>query len=59
VAIADDLATMRVSDLDLSRYVSVDPSKTVTETIDAMRDAGHSCACVVDDGALVRCLHPT
>jgi CBS domain-containing protein len=53
VTVADDLAAIGVSDLDLRRYVPVDSSKTVTETVDAMRDAGHSCACVVHDGALV------
>lgn len=53
VRVADELATMTVSDFDLSRYVAIPPSKTVTETVDAMREAGHACACVVDDGALV------
>lgn len=53
MAVADDLATMKVSDLDLSRYVEVHRSKTVTQTVDAMREAGYSCACVTSDGVLV------
>lgn len=51
--IADDLDKLTVSDVDLSRYVAVEPSQSVTETVEAMRDSGYSCACVVDDGVLV------
>jgi CBS domain-containing protein len=53
VPLADDLDKLRVSEVDLSRYVAVEPSRSVAETIQAMRDSGYSSACVVDDGALV------
>jgi CBS domain-containing protein len=53
VAVADDLAAMKVSELDLSRYVSVPPSETVAATVEAMRSSGFSSACIVDDGELV------
>lgn len=53
MAIVDDLSTIRVSQLDLGRYVRVDGSRSVTETVDAMRDGNHSCACVEDGGRLV------
>lgn len=50
--VTDDLATLKVSELDLSRYVSVGPSETVAHTVEAMRDTGFSSACIVDDGKL-------
>ncbi|MFP4074549.1 MAG: CBS domain-containing protein [Actinomycetota bacterium] len=53
MAVADDLATMKVSELDLGRFVKVTPSETISGTVQAMRDTGYSCACVVDEGALV------
>jgi CBS domain-containing protein len=53
VAVADDLATMAVSELDLGRFVKVAQSESISETVEAMRGAGYSCACVVDDGTLV------
>lgn len=53
VAVADDLAAMTASELDLVRYVAVDPSTSVSATVEAMREAGYSCACVVDDSSLV------
>jgi CBS domain-containing protein len=53
VAVVDDLATMAVSELDLGRFVKVAPSESISKTVEAMRDAGYSCACVVDDGTLV------
>jgi CBS domain-containing protein len=53
VPIADDLDRLTVSEVDLSRYVAVEPTRPVAETVQAMRDSGYSCACVVDDGALV------
>lgn len=53
MVIADDLATMTVSDLDLGRYVAVGPSESVSSTVQAMRQSAYSCACVVDDGRLV------
>jgi CBS domain-containing protein len=53
VPVTDDLATLRVSDLDLGRYVTVDPTESVARAIQAMRESGFSCACVVDDGRLV------
>ncbi|HEX6221183.1 MAG TPA: CBS domain-containing protein [Acidimicrobiia bacterium] len=53
MVVVDDLATMAVSELDLGRFVKVAPSESISETVEAMRDAGYSCACVVDDGTLV------
>ena len=53
MAVVDDLATMKVSELDLGRYVAVEPDETVATTVEAMRETGYSSACVVDDGALV------
>lgn len=52
MAVVDDLATMTVSELDLGRFVKVAPSESISDTVQAMRDTGYSCACVVDDGAL-------
>ncbi len=52
MAVADDLATMKVSELDLGRFVKVAPSESISETVQAMRDTGYSSVCVVDDGAL-------
>jgi len=51
--IAETLAAMPVSDLDLSRYTAVDPSATVSETVDAMNQADRSMACVLSDGRLI------
>ncbi len=53
MSIADALASTPVSSLDLSRFVSVEVDKSVAETVDAMRDAGRSCACIVDGSTLV------
>ncbi len=53
MAVADDLATMKVSELDLGRFVKVAPSESISDTVQAMRDSDYSCACVVDEGALV------
>lgn len=53
MAVVDDLATMAVSELDLGRFVEVASSDSISETVEAMRDTGYSCACVVDDGTLV------
>ncbi len=53
MAVADDLATMKVSELDLGRFVKVAPSDSISDTVQAMRDTSFSCACVVKDGALV------
>ncbi|HUG09030.1 MAG TPA: CBS domain-containing protein [Acidimicrobiia bacterium] len=53
MAVADDLATMAVSELDLGRFVKVAPTQSISETVEAMRDTGYSCACVVDDETLV------
>ena len=46
--IANGLRETPVSSLDLSRFVSVDPSKTTAETVTEMNNAGVSCACVAD-----------
>lgn len=53
MAIYDSLEAIRVSDVDLSRFISVDPTESVAATVDTMRDALLSCACVVDQGGLV------
>ena len=44
---------MKVSELDLGRFVEVAPSESISETVQEMRRTGYSCACVVEDGALV------
>lgn len=53
MAMADDLAKLRVSDLELGRYVAVEPSQSVAATVRAMSDTDYSCACIVDDGGLI------
>lgn len=53
MAVVNDLAEIAVSQVDLSRFVRVDRTKTVTETVDAMRDAGYSSALVTEDDELV------
>lgn len=53
VVVADDLASLGVSELDLGRYTTVDPDSTVATTVESMRESSYSCACVVDDGQLV------
>lgn len=53
MAIADDLAAISVSELDLGRYVAVEPAETVAVTVEAMRSSGYSSVCVVDDGELL------
>lgn len=51
--IADALEETRIAGLDLSRFVEVAPDTTVADTVNAMRDAELSCACVVEDGRIV------
>lgn len=51
--IADTLHEMPVSELDLSRHVTVEVGTPVRDTIGQMNDAGWSSAFVVDSGALV------
>lgn len=51
--IAESLAATPVSELDLSRYVTVDPATTVADTVDAMNAENRSMACVVSEGRLV------
>lgn len=53
MAISDSLAAIRATDADLSRYVAVDPTESVSATVQAMRETGYSSACVVDSGKLV------
>ncbi len=50
--ISDALDETPVSDLDLTRYVSVPSTVSVADTVRAMSGAGRSCALVVDDGGL-------
>ena len=53
VNIAEDLSRIRASDVDLGRYVTIDGARSVTEAVDAMRESGRSCACIVDRDRLV------
>jgi len=53
VNIAESLAAMPVTDMDLSRYVEVDADATVAEAVDTMSAAGRSAACVLANGWLV------
>lgn len=50
--IADTLHDKPVSELDLSRYVTVPSDATVATVVAAMNEAGRSCAFVTKDGAL-------
>lgn len=49
----ETLAQTPVSSLDLSRYVEVNPTTSVADTIARMTDADFSCACIVEGGSLV------
>lgn len=51
--LAESLAATRVADLDLTRYVTVDSTKTVAATVEAMNAAERSVACVVSAGKLI------
>lgn len=51
--IADSLRDITVAELDLSRYVTVDPGAAVAQVVGEMGAATRSCAFVVDDGSLV------
>lgn len=53
MAISDSLEAISVSEVDLSRYVAVDPAESVASTVAAMRERDYSCACVVDGTELV------
>ena len=46
--LADALSMTPISSLDLTRYVTVPNSATIAETVEAMRAAERSCACVLD-----------
>lgn len=48
--IAEALAATPVSDLDLSRYVTVAPTATLADATNAMRDAARSVAIILEDG---------
>lgn len=50
--IADTLHDQPVSELDLSRYVTVSPDATVEATIATMNEGARSCAFVAKEGAL-------
>lgn len=51
--VAEALASTAVPSMDLSRFVRVPTSISVAETVEAMADAGRSCACVLDGTNLV------
>lgn len=53
MVVADDLAAMEVSKLDLGRYVALASTEPVSAAVQAMRDSGYSCSCVLEDDALV------
>lgn len=53
MTISDSLEQTSVSDLDLSRYISVEVSGSVAETVKAMSDARRSSAFVMDGDRLV------
>jgi CBS domain-containing protein len=53
VTIAQTLADTTVTELDLTRYVTVSSSMSVSDTITKMNEADLSCACVVDGETLV------
>ena len=53
MTIAETLAETTVSNLDLSRHVTVTPDTSVSDAVQAMSDADRSCACVVDGESLV------
>lgn len=53
MTIAQNLDSTTVTELDLTRYVTVTPSMTVSNTISQMNEADFSCACVVDEQTLV------
>lgn len=50
--LSDALAGMPVSELDLGRFVALDPGQTIAQAVEAMNEAGRSAACVVSDGHL-------
>ena len=51
--IAESLAATPVTDLDLSRFVTVRTDATVADTVDAMNGANRSLACVTSEGGLI------
>lgn len=53
VNIAESLAAMPVTDMDLSRYVEIPPDVTIAEAVATMNADERSMACVVADGSLV------
>jgi CBS domain-containing protein len=53
MTVADALNDTPVSDVDLSRHVTVSPGELVEVAIDNMSAAGYSCALVADAGKLV------
>lgn len=53
MTIAKTLGSTTVTELDLSRYVTVAPSTTVSQTVEKMNDADFSCACVVEGDKLL------
>lgn len=52
MTIADALNDRLVTDLDLSRHVTVSPQDAVEVTVEMMSSAGYSCALVLDAGSL-------
>lgn len=52
MTIFDTILATRLTDVDLSRYIEVEPDVTVADTVERMAESGESCALVVDDGRL-------
>lgn len=53
MSIYETLNDTPVTELELSRFVRVAPDTTIAATVAAMTEQGESCACVLDDDALV------
>jgi len=53
MSLVSDLQNEQVIHLDLSKFTAVKAGTSVKETVETMRQAGHHCAIVTDDGALV------
>ncbi len=51
--IADAFEETTIAGLDLGRYIEVGPDTAVSATVNAMREAELSCACVVDNGQIL------
>ncbi|HSJ27478.1 MAG TPA: CBS domain-containing protein [Acidimicrobiia bacterium] len=53
MSIFETLNETPVTNLDLTRFVTVSRDTSIADTVEAMTDQGESCACVLDGDALV------